>query len=270
MTEILTKTYRSSLIKICASDAKYSSGNGTSEIHIGFNTQLEGLRNVLAIQIISVSINHTFYNVRNCKFNYTIGGVNKVLSFTDGNYTIDTFMTEFAVLWLAQEGVNIVYTPTTGAAPSLNPNTLRLSLDLNTASAVSFTSTLDNKIASILGFGIDNEAFVTDGTGNILAPHMVNLLAVDQVMIHSPELSSHAIVPNINSHADFIISVNLNVPFGSNCYREVQSGSSSLLKYNSPQTFTGLRFSLRDKYHKLLDTNGSDWSIIFKSYYLAD
>jgi len=270
MTEIITKKYRSSLIKICASDEKYNTGNGTSSITVGFNTQLEGLRKVLAIQIISVSVNHTFYNTKDCKFLYTIGGVDKTLTITDGNYTIDTFMTEFAARWLAAEGVAIVYTPTTGAAPSLDPNTLKMTIDLNTASAVSFTSTLDNKVASILGFGINSDAFVTDGTGNIVSPHMVNLLSVDQVMIHSPDLSSHPIVPNIDSHADFIISVNLNVAFGSNCYREVQSGSSSLIKYNTPRTFTSLRFSLRDKYHRLLDTNGSDWSVIFKTYYLPD
>ncbi len=267
MTEILTNKYKSSLIKICASDAKYDSGNETSTVRIGLNSQLEGLRNVTAIQIISVSINHTFYNVKDCKFLYTIGGVDKTLNFTDGNYTIDTFMAEFAVLWLAAEGVNIVYTPTTGGTPSLNPNTLKLALNLNTASAVSFTSSLDNKLAAILGYGISGKTYVTNGTGALTSPHMVNLLSVDQVMIHSPELSSKSIVPNIDTHADFIISVNLNVPFGSNCFHEVTSGSSSLLKYSTPQTFTTLSLSIRDKYHKLLDTNGSDWTIIFKAYY---
>lgn len=267
MTEILTNKYKSGLVKVCASDAKYDSGNETSSIRVNFNSQLEGLRNVTAIQIISVSINHTFYNVKDCKFLYTIGGIDKTLIFTDGNYTIDSFMATFDALWFAQNGVNIVYTPTTGAVPSLDPNTLKLNLNLNTASAVSFTSSLDNKIAAILGFGISSKNHVTSATGAITSPHIVNLLSVDQVMIHSPELSSKSIVPNINTPADYIISVNLNVPFGSNCFHEVTSGSSSLLKYSTPQTFTTLSFSIRDKYHKLLDTNGSDWSIVFKTYY---
>ena len=65
-----------------------------------------------------------------------------------------------------------------------------------------------------------------------------------------------------------MIGVNLNVPFGSNVFHQAQSGSSSLIKYDSPQTFINIKIQMRDKRHRVLDTHGSDWSIVFKAYYL--
>lgn len=265
MSDLFNNSYKSKIVKINSSERK-NTNQSSGDFTVNFQNTTEGLRAVLGIQLISISLPHTFYNIYKCNFYYTVNNVDRTLHIPDGQYTIDEFMDKFVTLWNLHESVNMVYTPTNQANPTLHPTTYKLALDFK--KQISFTTSTTNKVAQVFGFGHGGVTKTTDANGLISPPYMIDLLQISSVFIHSPELSGGSAHPNLDGLSDLLCVVPLNEPFGSSVYREVKSGSASLIRYDSPRTFTSINIKIKDKNNIVLDTHGTDMSLVLKAYYI--
>jgi len=263
---------KSKLLRISSSDRSNPS-DPVSNFSIDLKSSQEGLTGIVGIQPISISLLNNFYNVtEDFKFFYYLGatatGTKKSITIPQGFYDIDSFYTVgLKPAFDAAESVTIAYSASTSGSPTLNPNTLKLSLDF--VIQISFIVDKDNKVALALGFK-EGETITTAVDGTTTSTTVINLSQIPNVFVCCSQLTENGIIePNFNTtKTDAIVSVPLENGFGLYCFWRNTSSMSSMITFRSPITLSELEFTLRDHTGKILDAGNQVWNGLFKIYYL--
>ncbi len=268
MSEILETKYASSMVRVSSHDRNFNIKNeSSSSFTVNVPSNTEQLKNVLAVQPLSVKLPNLFYNCYNSIFKFSINTVDYSISVPDGQYTIDSFMNEFVSAYNTATGNTMTYNSTSSATPDLDPITFKLDLDFASLSAITFTASADNNIAQKLGFSYDDTVYTSSATGVITSPYPVDLSGPDAVYIHSIQMSNGVHDMDTSGDIHVITAIPLDKPFGQTCFWQNSSASSHLIKFYSPRNITNISMNLRDNRGRLLDIQGADWTIILKVYY---
>lgn len=260
----LDAKYQSRLLRLSAHDRDKNRANeSNSDFTLDVKSQNNELKKVVAIQVINAQIPNVFYNISTGQntFDYEILGVPQPQIVVDeGQYELGQFMDKFLSLLdtalTLPLGSSTYQFNETGSAPDYK-------VKITSGSAIEFTSSENNPIAWILGYG---DASYT-GT-QFDAPWIVNLTGPQTVSIHSTQISNPVLDYGASSGTvRMIAQVPLDKPFGQMCYFNVQT-SSDLIKYQSIKSFNQIRLILRDNRGRRLDIGNHDYSLTLKVYFL--
>ncbi len=267
--DLLQNEFNSKLIRISAHDRDFNRLNeSNSQFEINLPSNTRGMRQVIASVPISFHCTNLFYNVTDAQFLFNDGISDKVVTVSDGQYTIDEFMAAFVTSYNAVTGLAMVYLPTTDANPDIDPITAVIDLDFK--QQITFTASDENNIGIILGFSFDNVEYTTDGAGLITSPYPVDISGVDAVYLHSRSLSTGATDLDTKENVEYFpyLQVPLDAAFGCPIFWKSTSNASFIHKYVTPRDISSIAISLRDNRGRLLNVQNSDWSLLLKVYYL--
>ena len=271
MSEIYESKFKSTLIRISAHDRSFVTPNQSpTDFELNVPTSNVALKNVVAVSPVSMSLTHFFYNVYNCTFKYTRVSDNaeRELKLDDGQYDVDSLLEHVVAKFNVYEpnGAMTYIDTNDPNNPSLNPITHRMSFDFGMN--ISFTSSINNKLAEIFGFSYDNVTYTT-ANNQITAPYCFDLSGENCIFIHSKALSNGASdLETTPKEVHSILSIPLaNAYFGETVSWRNNSSSANLIKFNSPRQLSSIPISIRNNRGEKLNLQGSDFTLVVKCFY---
>lgn len=102
---------------------------------------------------------------------------------------------------------------------------------------------------------------------NTVAPSLPSLNHRSLVHINSPQLAQNTAM-SVTGDISTICSVPLYAKQWEPIFYEPSDSNHTLVEFNSSRSLTALDFSLTDQFGREMSTNGSDWSITIKIYYV--
>lgn len=225
---------------------------GTSS---NYSLQLpQAIKNVKAIELLSVSIPATIYNIdsENNKFYYIDNGVDKVVTIPSASYSSTTIILTLQSL-MAAFGTN-TYTVT------YNTSTYKIQITSNANFSLRFGSFRTNSISSVLGFAdVDTVLSLT-----VMATNALDLAEPDYYIIDVKEFFQMARTTKNDTGTFIIPCVNLT------------DGTSEIFNKNTGYNYceiyqdcniTTLNVTIKTHNNKIVNLNGSNWFMILKLNY---
>ena len=246
---------RSKLISLHAIDGEQLNGDFNSNILFDFTDVVKRHSNTLylTIAIQSAEIPYSFYNVSETynTIYYSVLGVNYTMTITEGNYTANTFITEFNSNFLSGGHGK---TATLSISSSTGKFTLTPSDD--TFSIIIYNNTTTAQ--RILGMKNQDTTFSYNTGSGTPFDYPANLLGIQKIKIFSKALSCDNITSHHLASNDMIDAVSVNAsPFELISYSNTNSKESHMKATEVQQ----IDIILKDEYNNEIDFNGIDWSI---------
>lgn len=237
----------------------------------GSNTQFriyisDTIENVKSIELHHASIPHTIYLIRtgvNDTFDLVESGVGTAtITLSEGSYTSSQMETELKTQLDASSLAGATYTvsiSTMTAKMTITSNGPQFDFDFNQVN--------DYALENYLGFdsGVNSSAIV-GAVETLIAPYVIDLSPLTELFVKFSNFTN--IVRSSNGQPScFVIPVNVN--FGEYInYNQEQTFQSIVFQSYQEMYLTNLDCELVDRYGKVVDLNGSDWSILlaFRTY----
>jgi hypothetical protein len=254
----------SKLIRVSAHDRNLSNVSETAEkFRVGVPGYSREFGRLLASQVVSCHITHTFYNVDvySKQFVFTTPGDSQVhtITMTEGQYSSTEYLDHLIALIDAELSSSNAY--------SIDQNTQKITLTFS--EDIKLTPSISqNPVAVNLGFGL-NEIEYASSSSIITAPYVINLAGPNSVYIHCRQLSAGTSDFDTPADVHSILEVPLDQPFGSVCRYQASDAMAGLIRYRNARSIDELEFRVRDSRGRLLNCQDVDWSIIIKIYYGA-
>lgn len=254
---------RSKLVSLHATDGEQLNGDFNSDILFNFTDVVKRHSNTLylTISIQSAEIPYSFYNVSetyNTIF-YTIqdtGGLgtlynNYTMTIPEGNYTANTFITEFNNLFTSGG-----HGKTATLSISSSTGKFILTPSDDTFKIIIYNNTTTSQ--RILGMKNEDTTFLNNSGSGTSFSYPANLLGIQKIKIFSKALSCDNITSHHLGANDMIDAVSVNAsPFELISYSNTNSKESHMKNTEVQQ----IDITLKDEYNNEIDFNGIDWSI---------
>jgi len=216
--------------------------NGLSDCYFYINTIEVPSDYQINISVISSAIPYSFYciNSMNNTLNYKVGSTITSITFTQGNYNINQ--------WLSY-------------LQSLNfPFTITLDKIVNKftfTSTSSFTLLSSSTCFELLGLLNQKIDYVSDVSNKIISNACINLQSIQVLYINSNFVSKSVNVSNVNK-ATTICTIPINVP----PYSLITYSNSNNYKVNIFQNnFNLINIKICDQNNNVIELNNCHWSL---------
>ena len=269
-----TSGVRSKLMRISSHD-KTNPADSNSSFTIDVPSNIEGLNNLIGIQLLSAKIPNLFYNVDTKDLSgvdpilqLTYNGVEYDLTIPRGQYSFD----------IANPGSNDLieaikneFLAQTGDALTITVDPVTLKLTFSTVANLLFIteSNYNNStgdLASILGFRLPRPTALPS---NILpADTIYDLTGINDVYIHCRQLALQSIDLDTDNSISLIGSVDIDSPYGAVSHYQIGSSHANMISYPNRRYISEMDIRLRDSRGRLVNINGFDWTMIIKLYYV--
>ena len=264
---------RSKLMRISSHD-KTNPADSNSSFTIDVPSNIEGLQNLIGIQLLSAKIPNLFYNVDTKDLSgsspvlqITYNGIEYDLTIPRGQYSFDIANPGSNDLI---EAIKAEFLAQTGDALTVTLNPVTLKLTFSTASNLLFIteSNYNNStgdLPSILGFRLPRTTALP--TNVLPADTIYDLTGINDVYIHCRQLALHSIDLDTQNSISLIGSVDIDSPYGAISHYQIASSHANMLQFPNRRYISELDIRLRDSRGRLVNINGFDWSMIIKLYY---
>ena len=214
--------------------------NGLSDCYFYINTIEVPTDYQINISVVSGAIPYSFYcvNSLNNTLNYKVGLIISTISFTQGNYNINQ--------WLSYlQSLNLPFTIT------LN----KLINKFTFTSSSSFTLYKSSTCFELLG--LSSQDYVSDTSNIIVSNACINLQSIQVLYINSNFISKSVNVTSINK-ATTICTIPISTP----PYSLITYANTNNYKVNIFQnSFNLINIKICDQNNNVIDLNNCHWSL---------
>lgn len=209
--------------------------------------------NIIAIELQSVSMPTSFYNIKS-GFNNTIvfnDGTDRTVTLNPGNYSASAIATEIQTK-LNASASSLTFTV------SFSSNTMKMTIAADGAFVLKFTNS--QSCWRELGFTNTDTSSATSHTGT----NVISLDRPHHIYIHVAELDSRIETSSSSFFPHFVLNINSNAGDLS-FYHSLSSFSQTI--YMNRTSLHNLNITLTDEDGNDIDLNGSEWSMIWRLHF---
>ena len=269
----LEQMYQSAVVRVSAHDRVYGT---TSAFVVNLPPQYAEFRSVRGIQVQSVHLPNTFYNVMEGRntIKWTSGTHERSYTWPPGYYTLEELLDSDESTYAD----NTTHTFHEQFGYSLTPLDKQLKYELWSKSS-NDDRTIDTTsyMAELLGLAGSGSLFqpkktLNDaGTGynavHVLAPSVPRVGGLPTAFICCNQLGANFVdTQNGGRHSAVIASVpNTAVIGAANHY--VPTHSAPIWYRGNFRHLASLSISIQDEYGEIIDNNGADWTMLLTVYY---
>jgi len=243
------------IINLNSEDATaYINGSFLSDVNFNFRGLLKDEANMIYCEggILNVQIPVSFYQVAyyNNTLYYQIGAVIYSITIPVGNYNFSTFSTALQSAFQVNGHLFAII---------INETTGKLQFSL-ISGGVGFTflgASSGTTIFKILGFD-PTQDYPDDGSNNLIAPYLLNLLGPKKLKISSLTFSNNSSDTTNYATSNIITTVSVDAPsYGLIIYNNLSDNYGRL----KVRRIDNIDIQIKDEYGNFINFNNTDWSI---------